>query len=160
MVIVDKQVTTQTLRPDNIVGASFPIFYSASGKAFLAFSEEPYIEETLRKIRTDTWPPISDQAYAAFLRELEDVRKTGLGYDYEELFPGVRCIAVPVFDRSEKAVAAVSVTAPTTRLTRQTTEKSSAPCSRPAGIFRCAWARTILCSGAWRISHVLRLFRT
>ena len=123
MVIVDKQVTTQTLRPDNIVGASFPIFYSASGKAFLAFSEEPYIEETLRKIRTETWPPISDQAYAAFLRELEDVRKTGLGYDYEELFPGVRCIAVPVFDRSEKAVAAVSVTAPTTRLTRQTTEK-------------------------------------
>ena len=51
------------------------------------------------------------------------MRKTGLGYDYEELFPGVRCIAVPVFDRSEKAVAAVSVTAPTTRLTRQTTEK-------------------------------------
>lgn len=119
MVIVDKNVTSQALRPDLIVGVSFPIFYSASGKAYLAFSDQSAYPALLERIRRETVPTVSDKAFENFLAELEDVRRRGLAYDYEELFPGVRCIAVPIFDRTDRAVAALSVTAPTVRLTKR-----------------------------------------
>lgn len=123
MVIVDKHMTTQMLRSDNIVGVSFPIFYSASGKAYLAFSESRESETFMRRVREETRPRVSDKAFEAFLREIEETAKTGLGYDYEELFPGVRCVATPLFDRTNKSVAALSITAPTTRLNARTMEK-------------------------------------
>lgn len=119
MVIVDKHVTTQTLRPDNIVGSSFPIFYSASGKAFLAFSDQSYYREILPKIKAETKPAVSEQAFRAFLEELEEVKKTGIAFDNEEIYQGVRCISAPLFEFSEHCVGAISVTAPTVRLTAE-----------------------------------------
>lgn len=125
MVIVDKHVTTQTLRPDNIVGSSFPIFYSASGKAFLAFSDPAYYHEILPKIKNNTLPAISEEAFQAFLEEIEEVKKTGIAFDNEEIYQGVRCISAPIFDFSEHCVGAISVTAPTVRLTSDLIEKMS-----------------------------------
>jgi len=37
MVVIDQQVSWQTLRLDSVIGSSFPVFQSASGKAFCAF---------------------------------------------------------------------------------------------------------------------------
>lgn len=123
MLILDKQTTTQALRPDNIVGTSFPIFYSASGKAFLAFASQEYHDALLVKIRLNTRPMITEQAYSIFLQELEEVRGSGLAYDNEELYAGVRCIAVPIFDFNNIPIAAFSVSAPTIRLSRKSLER-------------------------------------
>jgi len=123
MLILDKQPTTQALKPDNIVGTSFPIFYSASGKAFIAFSSQDYQDTMLEKIHINTRPNITDRAFEYFLQELDEVRKTGLAYDNEEIFAGVRCIAVPIFDFNNVPIAAFSVTAPSIRLNKKNTER-------------------------------------
>ncbi|MEG2171619.1 MAG: IclR family transcriptional regulator [Desulfovibrionaceae bacterium] len=123
MIILDKKVTTQALRPDNIVGSSFPIFYSASGKAFLSFTPQEYYDATLEKIRANTTPRISDQAFTGFLQEISDARVSGLAYDNEEIFQGVRCVAAPIIDLRNNAIAALSVSAPTVRLSKKTVEK-------------------------------------
>ncbi len=125
MVIIDKYVTSQTLRPDNIVGSSFPIFYSASGKAYLAFSESGYFQEILPKIKQETAPAVNDTAFEAFLEEIAEVQKTGIAFDNEEIYQGVRCISAPLFDFSEHSVGAISVTAPTVRLTQDRIETIS-----------------------------------
>ena len=116
MLVVDKQVTSQMLRQDSIIGSSFPLFQSASGKIFLAFAEEAEAEKVLKLISEQSPALHIEQTMEALRAELEKVSQTGLGYDYEEVFKGVRCIAVPIFDYQNKLVATLSVSAPTVRL--------------------------------------------
>lgn len=116
MLVVDKQVTSQMLRQDSIIGSSFPLFQSASGKIFLAFAEEAEAEKVLKLINEQSPTLHIEQTMEDLRAELEKVCQTGLAYDYEEVFKGVRCIAVPIFDYQNKLVAALSVSAPTVRL--------------------------------------------
>lgn len=119
MLVVDKQVTSQGLRQDSIIGSSFPLFQSASGKIFLAFAEQAETEKVLALIKAQSSSvPRPDEAIRVFQAELEKVKLTGLAYDYEEVFKGVRCTAVPIFDFQNKLVATLSVSAPTVRLNK------------------------------------------
>jgi DNA-binding IclR family transcriptional regulator len=116
MVVVDKQVTSQMLRQDSIIGSSFPLFQSASGKIFLAFAEEDETEKVLALIRQQSPSMRSEQVMRGLRAELEQVRQTGLAYDYEEVFKGVRCTAAPIYDFQNKLAATISISAPTVRL--------------------------------------------
>lgn len=120
MLVVDKQVTSQMLRQDSIVGSSFPLFQSASGKIFLAFAEEAETEKVLALIKEQSPSMRSEQVMRNLREELKQVRKTGLAYDYEEVFKGVRCTAAPIYDYQNKLAATLSISAPTVRLTEKT----------------------------------------
>ncbi len=121
ILVIDKQTTNHTLRQDAIVGSSFPIRDSASGKIFLAFAEEmpqlfyDYVNSSEKKESPAQSSKLAD--------ELETIRKIGLAYDYEEVFSGVRCVAAPIFDYQENLVAAISVSVPSARLDEQLQEK-------------------------------------
>ncbi len=116
MLVVDKYVTSQMLRQDSIIGSSFPLFQSASGKIFLAFAEASETEKALALIKAQRPSSNFDQIMRELNMELEEVRRTGLAYDYEEVFKGVRCTAVPIYDFQNKFVASLSISAPTVRL--------------------------------------------
>jgi IclR family acetate operon transcriptional repressor len=49
--------------------------------------------------------------------ELDRVRERGYAIDDEESTIGVRCFAVPVLDAQREAIAAISVSGPTARMT-------------------------------------------
>ncbi len=104
------------LRQDSIIGSSFPLFQSASGKIFLVFAEEAEAEKVLKLIAEQSPAVRIEQTMEALRAELEKVGQTGLAYDYEEVFKGVRWIAVPIFDYQNKLAATLSVSAPTVRL--------------------------------------------
>jgi IclR family acetate operon transcriptional repressor len=55
--------------------------------------------------------------------ELDTIRRRGYSIDNEEMEEGVRCLAVPVFDRRRECVGAMSVSGPTTRMTSDRVEK-------------------------------------
>ncbi len=122
MIILDKRASSHALRTDNLVGSSFPIFYSASGKACLAFTDSERYPVLLEKIRQETRPIVTDNSFQAFLQEVENARNSGFAYDHEEIFPGVRCIAVPLLDFSNTAAGALSVSVPTIRLFKKAQE--------------------------------------
>ncbi len=82
---------------------------NAYGKAVLAFMEEG----TLRKILPARLPRLTPHTIvlrSQLMRQLAQVRRTGLAYDNEEYNEGIRCIGAPVFDVQGSVVAGLGVT--------------------------------------------------
>ena len=123
MLVIDKQVTSQMLRQDSIVGSSFPLFQSASGKVFLAFAEKDEADKVLALLKAQSASQKPEVISPDILEELETVRQTGVAHDYEEVFKGVRCIAAPIFDFQNKLAATLSISAPTVRLNEAASAK-------------------------------------
>ncbi len=131
MVVVEQQVCLQLLRLDSIIGSSFSIFSSASGKAYCAFLEERQLMLLLKDIRI-AQPELTSEHVDNFLRELQQIRRGGLGFDNEEIFPGVRCTAAPIFDYSGAVVATVGCSVPTVRLDEEKSAKLRVEIARAA----------------------------
>ncbi|MGH7708431.1 MAG: IclR family transcriptional regulator [Vulcanimicrobiaceae bacterium] len=99
-------------------GMRAPLFCTGTGKAILAFRPpagvEPILASSLRQ-----YTPHTIVTRAALERELELIRRNGYAVDNEEMEEGVRCLAVPIFDRHGRVGGAVSVSGPTSRMTRE-----------------------------------------
>lgn len=113
MLVIDKQVTSQTLRQDSIIGSSFSLIQSASGRVFLAFSDEKEADKLL-KLSLEKHVP--RESIETFSREAEKIKKAGLAHDYGEVFQGVRCVAAPIFNHEDAIAATLSVSVPVVRL--------------------------------------------
>ncbi|OQV64663.1 hypothetical protein AK51_27685 [Serratia nematodiphila DZ0503SBS1] len=72
---------------------------------------------------------------AELLLVLERVREQGFGEDVEEQEAGIRCIAVPVFDRFGVAIAGLSISFPTLRFSDAAREEYVALLHVAAGAF-------------------------
>jgi IclR family acetate operon transcriptional repressor len=96
----------------NWVGLAVPLHCAALGKVLLAFgaAELPAGRLAARTARTIT-------SRAALAAELAVVRGQGYAVTDEELEPGLVAVAAPVFAGGAAAVAAISVSAPASRLT-------------------------------------------
>ena len=93
------------------VGRRVPYHCSANGKVLLAFSAAGANAGDLepRTSRTITEP-------ARLAAELERVRRDGFAAAVDELELGLSAVAAPVLDDSGRAIAALSVSGPTLRL--------------------------------------------
>ena len=81
---------------------------NAYGKAMLAFLSE----EEIKKIVPPRLPSLTPNTIVLrteLVKQLEEVKRTGLGYDNEEYNEGIRCIGAPVFDVEGKVVAGLGV---------------------------------------------------
>jgi DNA-binding IclR family transcriptional regulator len=111
----------------NWVGLAVPLHCSALGKVLLAFgaAELPPGRLQQRTARTIT----TRQGLQA---ELAAVRDRGYALTDQELEPGLVAVAAPVFADGLAAVAAISVSAPATRLTADQIPAVAAQCARAA----------------------------
>ena len=110
---IDQVESPVTLRVNAQVGTMNPLHCTALGKVLLAFGDLK-IPNDLPSFTSRT---ITDQE--ALQLHLDEVRKQGYATDDEEFDIGVRCIAVPVFDFSGKAVGAIGISGPTARVTSE-----------------------------------------
>ncbi|MGR5296488.1 DNA-binding transcriptional regulator KdgR [Vibrio mediterranei] len=103
------------LRMHSRVGRRNPLYSTAIGKVLLSHlpdAEVRVILDTVEFIKhTDKTHDNTEQ----LIEELNTVRECHYGEDNEEQEPGLRCIAVPVYDRFGHAIAAVSVSFPIIR---------------------------------------------
>ncbi len=122
IVYVDKVESNNTIRMVSTVGKRSPMYCSSVGKAILAFKNE----EEVKKIWNDsdikkyTDHTITD--YDLFLKELEKIRTVGYSEDKEEYEVGVRCVGVPIFNIDGEVEYAISVSAPSSRITDENLE--------------------------------------
>lgn len=95
------------------VGAQFPAYTMASGKVLLAQLPR---EEILRRLPRRLEPTLNgrQRTREALLRELEEARTTGLGYEREEMRHGICGVAVAITDVDGRS-ASIAVPMPTAR---------------------------------------------
>jgi DNA-binding IclR family transcriptional regulator len=107
---IDGVEGTQLLRVGSRTGMVLPAHRTSGGKALLA--EVP--GAAVAMLYDDGDPPL-----AALQRELATTRRRGYGLNVEESERGVVALGVAVHDADGRAVAAVTVAAPTARFRRQ-----------------------------------------
>jgi IclR family transcriptional regulator, acetate operon repressor len=102
----------------NWVGLSVPLHCSALGKVLLAYgsAQLPPIDNT-GKLERRTDKTVTSEA--ALRAELAGVRARGYAITDEELEPGLIALAAPVRGFDGTVVAALSVSAPSSRMTRE-----------------------------------------
>jgi DNA-binding IclR family transcriptional regulator len=111
VVIVDMKNFNAEQAPSSNMGFRDPIYCTAIGKILLAINAQE--NEVLRIIGSDF--PLKKYTVntiihkEALLQELNDCRKKGYAIDNEESLEGLRCVAVPIFDNTNKAIAALYV---------------------------------------------------
>jgi DNA-binding IclR family transcriptional regulator len=105
------------------VGLSVPLHCSALGKVLLAHGTAPLPAEKLER-RTDK----TITSEAALRSELAGVRARGYAITDEELEPGLIAVAAPVHGFDGAVVAALSVSAPATRMTRDRLTATAGHC--------------------------------
>ena len=101
------------------IGITAPMHCTALGRAMAAFRPEAEILGWIRThgLKAYTDATITDEA--AFLQELGEIRSRGYAVDKGEYEASVRCVAAPIRDRSGMTIAAVSISAPDTRMPLQ-----------------------------------------
>jgi len=116
----------------NWVGRPVPLHASALGKVLLAFGATTLPAGRLERLTAAT---LTNRA--ALESELEVVRRQGFATTLDELEPGLAAVAAPVFGSGDAAVAAVSVSAPSSRLgPRQVREVATACVAEASALSR------------------------
>src|SRR5438477_56440 len=91
---------------------------TALGKVLLAFLPSEQREEILPMLTFERTTPRTIPNLARFRKELARVVQQGYAMDDQETDMGARCVAAPVVDESGKVVAAIGVSRPITRMSR------------------------------------------
>lgn len=101
------------------VGVVRPAHCTALGKVILASLSPDQLDRFLKRVRLmpSTEKSITDRP--VLLREIEEIRRTGIAFDDGEFNLEVRCVAVPVKDFTGKIVGALGISAPIWRLPNQ-----------------------------------------
>ncbi|WP_138189653.1 IclR family transcriptional regulator [Paenibacillus alvei] len=107
--------SNQAIRRVAPVGVRLPLFVGASSKVLLAFAETHELEAALRDSR---WPSSIDKD--GYMKQLEEVRRLGYAVSLEERELGAAAVSVPIMDRNQRLVAALSVSGPVSRMSADT----------------------------------------
>lgn len=91
------------------IGSQLPACCTSMGRVLLA--AEPYEKqlEILEQLKPKAYTPNTIYEKDALLEELQKVKEQGYAIIDQELEIGLRSIAVPVFDKSEKIVASINI---------------------------------------------------
>lgn len=108
-------------------GTLSPMHASGIGKALLAQMDAEQRDRCLAVGGLESFTSKTIVERAALLADMQLVRDRGYSYDDEERAPGMRCIAAPVFDINSEAVAGISVSGPTSRVSETTLSELSLP---------------------------------
>ena len=116
---LDVMESAHTFRLVSQIGMRHPLYCTALGKVILAFHSEEEQDFLISGIDFKRLTPHTIARPANLRRELTLIRQRGYSLENEELYLGSRSIGAPIFDESDRVVAALSVSGPTTRVTRE-----------------------------------------
>jgi IclR family transcriptional regulator, KDG regulon repressor len=106
------------LRMFTRVGARAPLHCTGVGKARLAAMSDKLVAEYWRSAKKQPYTVNTITDEIALKRELKAIRNFGYAVDNEEMEIGVRCVACLIRQHRDAIVGAVSISGPSSRLTR------------------------------------------
>jgi DNA-binding IclR family transcriptional regulator len=127
VVYLDKVEPARSVRMASSVGRRNPAYCTAVGKAILAWLPEEQVESIVRKHGLKAVTSNTITSFLELKTELAAIRDRGYAIDDEEIEEGVRCVGCVVRDFSGGPVAAISVSGPAFRLTREKLKSVARP---------------------------------
>ena len=124
---LDKIESSHYLKLDQPIGGTDPVHCTALGKALLSGLTDRELDVFLRSNELISYTKKTVVDPLVLARVIRNTRKQGFATDFEELSVGIHRIAVPIRDHRDKVVAALSVSGPTVRLTKEKIETLKAP---------------------------------
>lgn len=114
---IERFEAQRSLTMGSKLGARNPVYCTSLGKAILAFTPEEEVDQILSQSRMEPRTSKTITNVLALKRDLAKIRGRGYSIDDEEIEEGIRCIGVPVLNGSQFAIAAISVSGPSSRIT-------------------------------------------
>ena len=107
------------------VGVVRPAHCTALGKIILASLRPDQLKRFLERIdmKPSTKKSITD--IPVLLREIAEIKRSGVAFDDGEFNPEVRCVAVPVTDFTGQVIGALGISGPIWRLSNQALHNSA-----------------------------------
>ncbi|EMX9000339.1 DNA-binding transcriptional regulator KdgR [Escherichia coli] len=119
IVYIHKIDSMYNLRMYSRIGRRNPLYSTAIGKVLLAWRDRDEVKQILEGVEYKRSTERTITSTEALLPVLDQVREQGYGEDNEEQEEGLRCIAVPVFDRFGVVIAGLSISFPTLRFSEE-----------------------------------------
>lgn len=110
--------SSRPFRMASMIGSRMPLTSTALGKAMIAHASDKDVKRFAAQL--------SPGKLRRLRRELEFVQRRGYAFDEEENEPGVSCVGAPIFDRFGSAIAAMSLSGSTPRLSARQKELGNA----------------------------------
>ncbi|MBE3119213.1 MAG: IclR family transcriptional regulator [Candidatus Atribacteria bacterium] len=102
----------------HLIGKAAPLHCTAAGKCLMLNYSSQEIERYVQEIGLSPLTNKSIKTKEQLVREIGSAATRGYAVDDEECEDGVRCVAAPIRDYMAKVVASISVTGPSSRLTK------------------------------------------
>ncbi len=116
---LEKIESPHSMRISTREGLRLPLYCTAVGKAILSTYSDEYINEVLSNTEIKKYTDKTVINEKEIISNINIVRKNGYAEDFEELEEGLTCVAAPIINHTKKAVAAISVSGPTARMTER-----------------------------------------
>ncbi|MBD0786484.1 DNA-binding transcriptional regulator KdgR [Vibrio sp. Y2-5] len=117
IIYVHKLDSKYNLRMQSRIGRRNPLYSTAIGKVLLCTRPEQEVRDILSEVEFVQTTERTHKDVDSLLVELALVKEQGFAEDVEEQEIGLRCIAVPVYDRFHQVIAGLSISLPTIRFT-------------------------------------------
>lgn len=116
VIYIEKIESPHSMRISTMVGGRLPINATAVGKAILSGLPADELVKILEELSFGKFTVRTICNKCDLMNYLTQVRLVRYAEDVEELEIGLTCVAAPIFDHTGKAIAAISVSGPTTRM--------------------------------------------
>ncbi len=123
VVYVEQVPSPRSVRMFTQVGHRAPLYCTGAGKAILSCLSTEHLDAYVATVQLERLTPQTLASREDLVQEIVNVRHHGFAVDNEEFEIGVRCVAAPIVDPAGRCVAAISVSGPTTRMTRRRAEE-------------------------------------
>jgi IclR family pca regulon transcriptional regulator len=127
IVYVVRNKTQQVISVNLQLGSRLPVYCTSMGKAQLIDLSQDELRDLLGEGPYPVMAPNTITTLDALVAELDKVRRQGYAINDEEMAVGLRSVAAPVREASGQVAAAINVSVPSARVSRQEMEMVLAP---------------------------------
>jgi IclR family acetate operon transcriptional repressor len=123
VVFVSQVETHEAIRAFFRPGTRALFHASGVGKAILAHRAPAQVAASLKRTGLPRFTEHTLTTLESLLADLVQVKARGFAVDDEERNLGMRCVGAPIFDEHGEAVAGLSISGPTVRVTKEAVER-------------------------------------
>lgn len=117
VIFLSQVETHEPIRAFHRPGSKGAVYASGIGKVLFAYMDDDAARRMLSRTQMEKFTDRTMTDINALITHKAEMRNAGYSYDNEERTLGMRCIAAPIFNAYGEAVAAISVSGPTSRIT-------------------------------------------